>query len=362
MKKPTFNKLEEQTFFNEDFDQIPPNDIVAYNELRSCADLLRLKEQGTLNIQPEFQRDLVWSASAQTRFVDSLIKQLPIPSLCFSYDYKTEKWQVIDGLQRMSTIIRFLSDEDWKLSNLDDITPDIANKTVKTIKENTILSKYFSRVQNTSLPITVLRCDTSKKSHKLYLFTIFHRLNTGGMKLNNQEIRNCIYAGSLNKLLKTLDSYDNWRKLNKMQPKKIYRFTKQEIILRYFAFCDNLHHYNGRLAQFLNEYMSENQNPNDNFLKKKEIIFKRTVDVICNKLFSQDSIPKLSITLIEALLYGVSSNIDSLENKKHSDIEKYYKLILGHKDFSEENLREGLASKEKVKGRLSTTKTIFSAK
>src|SRR5690606_37165992 len=102
-------------------DPVPPADIVAYNELRSCADLLRLHSSGKLEIQPDFQREVVWKQDDQSRFIDSLVKQLPIPSMCFSLDYKTQKWKVIDGLQRMSSIIRFLSDEPWELNDLQDI-------------------------------------------------------------------------------------------------------------------------------------------------------------------------------------------------------------------------------------------------
>ena len=99
--------LEEKTYLEDDSPEIPPSDIVAYNELRSCADLHRMKTEGILDIQPEFQREIVWDKPAQTRFIDSLIKQLPIPSMCFSLDFKAQKWQVIDGLQRMSTICEF---------------------------------------------------------------------------------------------------------------------------------------------------------------------------------------------------------------------------------------------------------------
>ncbi len=101
--------VEQSTFFEDDSSELPPPDIIAYNELRSCADLFRMHTQGILTIQPEFQREIVWKDPAQTRFIDSLVKQLPIPSMCFSLDYKTQKWQVIDGLQRMASIIRFLS-------------------------------------------------------------------------------------------------------------------------------------------------------------------------------------------------------------------------------------------------------------
>src|SRR3972149_8259103 len=116
---------EDMSFEEDDTAEVPPEDIIAYNELRSCADLYRMYSRGILEIQPSFQREIVWPNTAQTRFVDSLIKQLPIPSMCFSLDYKTEKWQVIDGLQRMSTIIKVLSGKEWALSKLEDVNPKI---------------------------------------------------------------------------------------------------------------------------------------------------------------------------------------------------------------------------------------------
>lgn len=117
----TISKLEEQSFYEDDYAEVPPSDIVAYNELRSCADLFRMKQQGILNIQPEFQRDIVWKGPDQTRFIDSLIKQLPIPSMCFALDHKAQRWIVIDGLQRISTIVRFLDGGNWTLSPLEDV-------------------------------------------------------------------------------------------------------------------------------------------------------------------------------------------------------------------------------------------------
>ena len=65
---------------------VPPADIVSYNELRSCADLFRLFDTEKLEIQPDFQREVVWKPNDQSRFIDSLVKQLPIPSMCFSLD------------------------------------------------------------------------------------------------------------------------------------------------------------------------------------------------------------------------------------------------------------------------------------
>jgi len=105
----SINALEKNSFFDDDVSEVPPPDIIAYNELRSCADLYRMHKQKILEIHPEFQREIVWKGPDQTRFIDSLIKQLPIPSMCFSLDNKLQKWQVIDGYQRMATIICFLT-------------------------------------------------------------------------------------------------------------------------------------------------------------------------------------------------------------------------------------------------------------
>jgi hypothetical protein len=206
----------EESYENEDSIEQPPSDIIAFNELRSCADILRMVTKQQLKIDPDFQREVVWTEAAQTRFIDSLIKQLPIPSMCISLDYKTDKRLVVDGLQRISTIIKFLKeDTDWRLSNLEDIDPRIKGKTVQEIKQNH--PELYSRVENLSLPITVVRFDSSKPSHMDYLFTIFHRLNTGGTRLNNQEIRNCIYQGAFNDLLKECVNYEKWTKITPLK-------------------------------------------------------------------------------------------------------------------------------------------------
>lgn len=81
-------------------------------------------KENQLEIQPYFQREIVWSNAMQTRLVDSLVKQLPIPSLCISLDYKTQERFVIDGLQRIASVVKFLDAEptnEWKLAKLDDI-------------------------------------------------------------------------------------------------------------------------------------------------------------------------------------------------------------------------------------------------
>lgn len=148
-------------FESDDTSESPPSDIVAFNELRSCADLFRLKKQGLLDLNPEFQRDFVWPLIVQSRFIDSLVKGLPIPSMCFAHDWKKNEYQVIDGLQRISTIVKFLDEkQSWKLSKEEDIDPKISGKLVSDLRNGPpSLRKYYDRVKNISIPVTILRCD-----------------------------------------------------------------------------------------------------------------------------------------------------------------------------------------------------------
>lgn len=359
INQETIESEEEESFFEDESGQQPPPDIVAYNELRSCADLFRMYEKGMLDISPDFQRDSVWKSASQTRFIDSLIKQLPIPSMCFSLDYKTQKWQVIDGLQRMAAIIRFMEDKEWRLSDLEDIDKKLAGTKVSSLKiEDSANHVLYQRLENLTLPITVLRCDHSKKSHMEYLFTIFHRLNTGGMRLNNQEIRNCIFSGSFNSLLKKLNKSNEWTRINRLGDKDDQRFKHVEIILRFFAFSDEIDSYRGILSKFLNEYMRNNRSPSEEFLSTKKRIFDRTITLIDQKIFHDDD--RFGSSTLEALLIGVVKNIDHLEGLENGSIREKYEELKQDESLSSSYLSGGVAKKDKVEARINAAVRIFS--
>lgn len=363
MEKLTPAEAAEKASYEEgDFQDVPPSDIVAYNELRSCADLFRMYDDDVLDVSPTFQREVAWKGPAQTRFIDSLMKQLPIPSLCFSYDYKNEEWQVIDGLQRISSVIRFLDDKsEWTLASLDDIDPRIANKNVKDFrKKGTELNKLRRRVENAVLPITVLRCDPSLESHSNYLFTIFHRLNTGGLKLNNQEIRNCIFSGVFNDMLRELDHNENWLKINGLKQPANDRFKRQEVILRFFAFYETFETYKEGLAKFLNNYMRTNRNQSDIEINQKKSLFVRVVNVIQEKLGKEIAGERLNLSLFESLMVGVARNIDKVETLSKSEAVARLNTLKKHEEFTEEKLVEGLSKTVRVLGRLNAAIQTFS--
>ncbi len=352
----------ESATFDEpgDTEPVPPTDIVAYNELRSCADLYRLFSSGKLEIQPDFQRDVVWKQDDQTRFIDSLVKQLPIPSMCFSLDYKTQQWKVIDGLQRMTSIIKFFGNENWRLSNINDIHTSLRGVTNNAIRLGSEDQKIlFSSVENMSIPITVIRCDYSKNSHMQYLFTIFHRLNSGGVRLNNQEIRNCIYSGSFNNVIKNFDSKNrNWSNVKRRIWGKTDRFRSVELVLRALAFSENLDNYKGNLAEFLNLYMhkeSSAKNINEDALERKL----SKMASIAEKALNPASKEKISMTFIEALLAGIVSNIEKIDLDDDTFISEALPKMLENSTFADA-ARYAIASESNVKNRMSVAISVLS--
>lgn len=353
---------EQATFDESDFFEQPPKEVFAFNELRSCADLHRMAVGAELQVNPDFQREVVWKSADQTRFIDSLMKQLPIPSLCFSLDVATEQRLVIDGLQRISSVLRFLSDEEWVLSRLGDVDPVISGVPNSEFrKPGSPLNQLYKRVQNATLPITVIRCDYSKPDHMDYLFTIFHRLNTGGTRLTNQEIRNCIFSGSFNDLLrKELDSDQRWQRFLATNVNgRTDRFRSIELILRVFAFSENQDAYKGNLAKFLNAFMQRNRRPKAEDISRWKTQFEAILSLVDEKV-RPNLHSKIGFAIAEAMLVGISRNLARLQVVPSDSVGRAIERLQNEQAFSTSELAFDLSRKEKVDSRLDAATRIFS--
>lgn len=366
---PKIKEFEDEISNEDDTEVSPPADIVAFNELRSCADLLRMVQSvpAQIDIAPDFQRSFVWKPAEQARFIDSLIKELPIPSLCISYDFKTNKRLVIDGKQRITTIVSFLADPNFKISSLKDIDQRISGKTVTSIKNNAETSILYEKVQNLMIPITVIRCDSSNKSHMQYIFKIFHRLNSGGAKLNNQEIRNGLYNGIFNNFLKESVGNAQFRSLMNINNTTNYRYAYEELILRFFSLFDGLHSYDGKLSGFVNDYMYSKSQKEAKHLDElvteidaKRILFNESVKIIFESIFDSKAMQHKSKAFIEALFIAVIANLDYLKEQEKDTIKRMYEVLSEDENFAFKKLSEGVAQKTKVIERITRAIAIFS--
>lgn len=168
---------------------------------RSIRDILNWVEKGKIII-PEFQRDFVWNYNQSSRFVESVLLGLPIPDFfmfrLIDSEGQIEKYILIDGLQRYTTIKQFVEGKF------------VQGETVRNFKINNKSSQWYNRTyekldindqdyfQDYSLKINVFdSVEDSERMRKLYMTTIFERINTGSTKLSAQEVRNAIFTGNI---------------------------------------------------------------------------------------------------------------------------------------------------------------------
>lgn len=215
---------------------------------------------------PTFQRNYVWNRAQASRLIESLIIQCPIPVLYFSQT-EDERFSVIDGNQRLTTIKLFLNN-DFELSNLTTY-PELNGSTFASLDP-----RFQRHINNRTLRCIVIL----KETHPQIKFDVFERLNTGSVKLNAQELRHGIYHGSLVDLIEELSKEKLFQELT--QTKNDTRMKCDELILRYFALASDWNDYSNPFVTFLNSYAERNRNLNNSSISELKLSFLNTYNKI----------------------------------------------------------------------------------
>lgn len=144
-----------------------------------------------------------------------------------------------------------------------------------------------------------------------------------------------------------------------MIPGKNYRFTKQELILRVFAFEEDLQNYGGKLSKFLNDYMRKYRHADSALINAKKAMFTEVVELALEKIWDGSAPKKINISIFEGALVGIAHNLEYLRNANVEDFKNSFENLIASEPFSSEKLKEGLSAKARVIERMHTAKTIF---
>ena len=206
--------------------------------------LIQEMQDGDLIVRPSFQRAAVWDQTRNSRFVESILLNIPIPNLFFAEDDDKTK-VVVDGQQRLIALKHFRENR-FALRGLEALAP-LNGKRYEDLTERQ--QKVFSN--------RTLRCLLiSAKSDSEIRFQVFERLNQGGVPLNAQEVRHCVYRGSLNDLLHEVVKDDAWlNATGRTEPSA--RMIDCELVLRFLCFKERIGSYTTPLKGFLNRYMRD---------------------------------------------------------------------------------------------------------
>ena len=228
-------------------------------------------EDGLLQLQPNFQREYVWRLKPElpSRLIESILLEIPIPPLYFGR-LAGGKLEVIDGQQRLTTLIRFITNK-FRLQRLTRM-PSLEGKTFGELS-----TEHREKIKDT--PIRTVEINAGNNTDLRY--EIFERLNRGSMALNEQELRNCVYRGPFNILLSELERDDKWRSVKGgKEPEP--RFKEREMILRFLALANRVSFYKGNLKRFLNDYMA-NWAPRDAAtINEQAQMFRQTMQNVYN--------------------------------------------------------------------------------
>jgi len=238
-----------------------PGQINVVRQEMTVFQVLRKIKNKEINLEPDFQRNMVWDETRQSRLIESILIRIPLPSFYMDAT-NDDEWLIIDGLQRLSTLHCYVNEEEFALQGLEFLEE-------QKDKKFTQLPRSYQRIiEETPLFLYIIRPETPSEAK----FTIFRRINTGGVFLNAQEIRHCLYRGKSTELLKELASSPEFQKAtsNSVSP---VRMDDRECVIRFFAFyLTPYHEYQKRdFDYFLGDTMDKiSQMPDDELIQISE--------------------------------------------------------------------------------------------
>jgi len=209
-----------------------------------------------------------------------------------------------------------------------DIAPQYLGKTFDDLDE-----VDQRRLRNQVLKATILVYSNNQPDIK---FSVFQRINTGSVTLTQQEIRNCIYGGSLNDFLHELNKESAWRSY--ISPKPDSRMRDEETLLRFFAGYYKYDKYQKPMTRFLNHFMEEHREDGDAEINKWKDLLLSTLEVVrlnsegFNPFSSSNSKKQMNRAIFESVMVSIA-RLKHEGKDDFSDFESKYRILMSNKDY-----------------------------
>jgi len=336
---------------DEDESVVIDYDIASYPSDFTLYGISQMWKDGDIVI-PDYQREFVWSMRQSSLLIDSFLSNLPVPPVFFYVDDKNKNL-VIDGQQRILSIVFFFDGyfgrestqgkrQVFRLTGLNPKSPyynlrfeDLEESTQRKIKQSVLRAVNIRQL--------------SPVGEGTSAYHIFERLNTGGTPLKPQEIRNCVFRGNFNKMLKNANTDTNWRKI--LGRPYIDKHQKDvELLLRVFSLVGSSDEYEKPMKEFLNKTMKKHDAGETKKARNFFEQFNRVTGLIVAQLGEKPFHLRgpINISALDSVLTVLIENHKKLENIVLAD---KYTSLLQDQDF--DNLtRINTTDPKTVKARL----------
>ena len=365
-KETNYDLIEEEQ--NEELANDDLFNISSWGADPSVRELIMQYSEGDIE-KPELQRKYVWSKKVASRFIESLLLGLPVPSIFLANMEPSGKRLIIDGYQRIRTLHDFIHDGIWRgddtvfrLVNSSIINERWRNKTYEELSES-----EKRRLKNYTIHAIIF--EQKRPANDTAMFQIFERINTSGVTLNDQEVRNCVYQGAMNTKLFELNNNNKWRKMfGNDNPDN--RMIDLELILRFFALNKpEVYMSNAKsfvLKKLLNDEMASNRKDSES-LKQKCADFTRVIDFIYEN-FGEEAFfnlqkdlqkirRRLYPTVYDSLMIATSIALSRGFEKK-DDLTTLRMNLLKDEEYRE-SITQGTMQVDHIKTRVQKTLSII---
>ncbi len=299
----------------------------------SVFEIIRWTNKGKFVLDPEFQRSPnAWDEAKKSMFIESLILNLPLPHFYFNRD-SSGRLVVIDGLQRLTAVLDFYNDE-FRLEELKAL-PWLNGFTKSELEEE--YDEVWSKIEDKNIPYYSIMPSVPMA----VTYDIFRRINTGGTKLERQEIRNCIYIGRSTKLLKKLSELEEFSYITDsgISPK---RMKDREAVLRCLAFSDESFrsYYKGDLDDFLGEVMKKINLMDDDEVCQLEEKFIVTLNKIGNvfgqnafRIGNEETRGRINLAVMESIYSAFNDMSAQYVHENREKLLNKYENLISNEDY-----------------------------
>ncbi len=311
-------------------------------ELKRRYDRAKLNNSnGVIKLDDSFQRNTVWTRKQKSQLIESLLLGIPIPYI-YVYEGKNSNLIVIDGRQRLSAIFDFL-DNKYSLTGLEFLTK-LDGKKCKDLVDNLLedLEKFKAKLEDAHLHVIKVGFETSE----IFKLKIFQRVNQGGTKLNNQELRHALHQGAITNMLKELsDSLDILSSVSAKSRMKdrylILRYISMRLYilnqLKFYGNKGNLNIPYNEINTFLANSMDAINTFDDKQMLEIKIDFvesyKLALELLGDKAFRLEENSPINMILFEITLLFIS-----LSKAKHVSLDNLSCMIDDFKNYDKENI------------------------
>ncbi len=306
---------------------------------------------GELIVRSSFQRNQVWDMPRKSKFVESILLNIPIPTLFFAEDDDKSK-VVVDGQQRLLSLKEF-TENRYSLRGLE-VLSGLNGKSFDELTE-----RQQRIINNQTLRCLVI----SARSDSEIRFQVFERLNQGGVPLNSQEVRHCVFRGQLNNLLHELAEDSAWLKLEK-RTEAHPRMLDCELILRFFALRDTLPKYSPPLKTVLNNFSRKSRHLAEPGIQELRDSFRSAVAAV-QAVFPENAFRRISrkngsvkwdtsvnrAVFDAQMLMMEGMDADALSQRRQQVQEAFEKLCLNDGTFSD-SVSRATADRARLRYRL----------